>query len=264
MAFRREGKGEMEKETVLSEEKRVTRAGDAVWRPATASTPHIHAFLRHLGRQGLPVPRVLAEDVDGRAALSFLEGEQVHPGRWSGGGLAAVARLTRALHDAAQGHAPEADAAWPSWCLREIGGPERILCHGDIAPWNVITKDGLPVGLIDWEFVGPLDPLVELARVCWLFPQLHDDDLAALHGLPPVAERAAQVRGMADAYGLSDAGRQKLLDTVLSVVICETAHEAIDPGLTPGAQGSLWGFAWRTRSLYWIWRNRDALRRALV
>ncbi len=105
---------------------------------------------------------------------------------------------------------------------------------------------------------------MELARVCWLFPQLHDDDLAAMHGLPPADVRAAQLRRMADAYGLSDAARKELLDALFSVVICETAHEAIDPGLTPGAEGSLWGFAWRTRSLYWIWRNRDLFRRALI
>ncbi len=127
------GKG-MKEETVLSSEKRVTRAGDAVWRPATASTPHIHAFLRHLGKQGLPVPRVVADDVDGRSALSYMEGEQVHPGRWSDAGLIAVARLTRSLHDAALGYAPDPDATWPAWYLREIGGESRILCHGDIAP----------------------------------------------------------------------------------------------------------------------------------
>ena len=116
---------------------------------------------------------------------------------------------------------------------------------------------------MDWEFAGPLDPLVELARVCWLFAQLHDDDLQAMHDLPLPEKRAQQVRIIADGYGLSAADRKRLVDLIIEVIICETAHEAIDSGLTFESQGNLWAFAWRTRSLYWIWRNQALLRHAL-
>lgn len=52
----------------------------------------------------------------------------------------------------------------------------------------------MPVAMVDWEYAGPVDPLVELARVCWLFPQLHDDDLAEMYDLPSLTIRAKQVR----------------------------------------------------------------------
>ncbi|MCL2168669.1 MAG: hypothetical protein FWB74_01425 [Defluviitaleaceae bacterium] len=68
---------------------------------------------------------------------------------------------------------------------------------------------------------------------------------------------------MADGYGLSAKGRRSLVEQIIEVIICETAHEAIKPRLTFDSAGSLWGFAWRTRSLYFVWRNRDILDRAL-
>lgn len=247
----------------LSLDKSVYRRGDAVCRPVSAATPAIHSLLRHLHSAGLPVPAVLSDDDNGQAILSYLPGEQVHPNKWSDAGLAVVAVLVRRLHDATRTLPLDGSSQWAPWCLREIGGPARILCHGDIAPWNVITKDGLPIGLIDWEFAGPLNPLVELARVCWLFPQLHDDDLAARYGLPSAGERARQVRLMADAYGLDADSRGRLLDQVLEVIVCETAHEAIDANIRMEDTGPLWGMAWRTRSLYWLWRHRDIFHRAL-
>jgi len=93
--------------------------------------------------------------------------------------------------------------------------------------------------------------------------QLHDDDLAQLHDLPSPEKRARQLRIVADGYGLEAARRRDLVNQIIEVIICETAHEAIDPGLRFDSVGNLWGFAWRTRSLYWVWRNRRVLESAL-
>ena len=48
-----------------------------------------------------------------------------------------------------------------------------------------MARDGLPVALIDWETAGPVDPLVELAQLCWLNAKLHDDIVAGIERLPP-------------------------------------------------------------------------------
>lgn len=125
------------------------------------------------------------------------------------------------------------------------------------------TKNGMPHRIVDWEYAGPIDPFVELARVCWLFPQLHDDDLGKLYDFPSPEKRAQQVRLICDGYGLAAEKRRRLAEQIVEVIICETAHEAIDLELTFDSNGQLWGFAWRTRSLYWIWRNRKTIERAL-
>lgn len=226
----------------------------------------MHALLRHVRKSGLAaVPDIVGSGIDaeGRETLSYVEGEFVHPGPWRDDALAEVGRLVRRLHDAAAKFEPAAGAEWKPWFLRTLGDSDRICSHGDIAPWNTVTRAGMPIALIDWEYAGPVHPLVELARACWLFPQLHDDDVAAMVGLPPPEVRARQVRLLVDAYGLETAERRRLFDLIVEVVVRETAEEAIEAGVTPESQGPLWGLAWRARSAAWILRHRALLRRAL-
>ena len=252
----------MPKEQILSSEKDVVREGRVVRRPARRWSPNTGAFLKLLEQKGLPAERFLG--IENEAELTeFNDGKLIHPQKWSGEALFEIGKLTAALHRAGAEFTPDHALGYKPWCLREIGGGGRIWCHGDIAPWNMLTKRGMPSCLVDWEFFGPLDPLVELARVCWLFPQLVDDDLGNLYDLPSPEERAAQVRLICEGYGLEQKKRTRLTEQILEVIICETAHEAIDPGLTFEDRGPLWGFAWRTRSLYWVWRNRKALETAL-
>ena len=252
----------MHKDDILSQDKSVLRRGDTVVRPAGPWTKHIHAFMQYLYAQGLPVPRVLPNTDASLDVVRFVSGEQIHPGKWSDAGLIAIAQLLRRLHDAGANFVPAKGATWQKWYLREIGTPSTI-GHGDFAPWNIITKGEMPLALIDWEFAGPIDPMVELGRAMWLFVQLHDDDIAQMHGLPCAKKRAAQLRLMADAYQLMPLERQKMLDIILQVIACETAHEAIDADIKPDAIGPLWGLAWRARSLYWVMRHRDMLKDAL-
>jgi thiamine kinase-like enzyme len=78
----------------------------------------------------------------------------------------------------------------------------NIIGHCDAAPWNVVSRHGKPIALIDWEAAGPVDRLTEIAMVAWNNAQLYDDDVAKMNGLPEAAHRMRQVRILADAYGL--------------------------------------------------------------
>ncbi len=51
----------------------------------------------------------------------------------------------------------------------------------------MVGTGGMPEGLVDWEYAGPVDRLTELAYACWLNAQLHDDDIAERQGLPDAA-----------------------------------------------------------------------------
>jgi hypothetical protein len=256
-----------ETEILLSEASSVSRQGRVVYRPAGLWTPAIQALLKHLEQTGFPAaPRVVGSGLDsaGREMVSYIEGEFVHPGPWRDETLAEVGRLLRQLHEATAGFKPPAEAVWKPWFLRKLGGPGRIISHGDVAPWNMVTRNGWPYGLIDWEYAGPVDPLVELARVSWLFPQLHDDDVAELVGLPVPAVRARQLRLLVEAYGLTARQRRVMFERILEVAVCETAAEAVEGRVTQTSQGPLWGLAWRARAAAWMLRHRALLERALA
>jgi Ser/Thr protein kinase RdoA (MazF antagonist) len=157
-----------------------------VIRDAGPWTPAVHALLRHLEDAGFAAaPRLVGSglDTDGREMLTFIDGEFTQPGPWSLDGAAAVGRMLRDLHRATRSFRPPPDAEWFPWHGRDLGDAVKVFGHCDVAPWNIVARDGLPVALIDWETAGPVDPLVELAQLAWLNAKLHDDLVARLEHL---------------------------------------------------------------------------------
>jgi hypothetical protein len=125
----------------------------------------------------------------------------------------------------------------------------------------------MPVALIDWETAGPVDPLVELAQLCWLNAKLHDDIVSEREHLPPLADRARQPAAIVAGYGLPIAQRRGFVDRIIEFAICDTAWEADDAAITPDTTAhpiALWAMAWRARSAAWMIRNRRALEAALT
>jgi hypothetical protein len=211
-------------------------------------------------------------DAHGRETLTYIEGEFADPGPWTLEGAAAVGELLRDLHAATSSYRPPATAIWQPWFGRRLGGAARIISHCDVAPWNIVARDGLPVALIDWEHAGPVDPLVELAQGCWLNAKLHDDYVAEIDGLPSLEERARQLRAIVDGYGLSADQRRGFVDQMIDFVIHDTAEQADEAGVGPDTTdlrsdelgfNPLWALAWRARAAAWLSRNRSVLQNAL-
>ena len=246
----------------------VHRRDGVVLRQARPSSTAVLALLRHLEAVGFDgAPRVVGSGVDarGRETLTYVEGTFVHPAPWSDDGLAALGRLLRRLHDAAAGFIPPPDAVWQRRYTRQLGDPTAGFGHGDLGPWNVVSRDGVPVALIDWEFAGPLDPLVDLAECAWLNVQLHDDDVAALQSLGPPDRRAAQLRLFLDAYGLPQSARAGVVQLMIDVAVLDAAHEAIEAGVAPDTvDAGPWAVAWRTRAASWMTRHRSLLTDAIA
>jgi len=247
----------------------VHRRGDVVLRDAGPWTPAVHDLLRHLEAVGFEAaPRLVGSGIDatGREMLTFIEGEFVQPGPWTISGAAALGRLLRDLHRATSTFRPAPEAVWFPWHSRHLGGPVKVIGHCDVAPWNIVARGGLPVGLIDWEFAGPVDPLVELAQLCWLNAKLHDDIVAEREGLPPLAERARHLAAIADGYGLAARQRAGFITTMIEFAITDAAWEADDAGVTPETTShpvACWAMAWRARSAAWMIRHRAVLETAL-
>jgi hypothetical protein len=246
----------------------VFRRGEVIIRETGSWASSVHALLRHLERVSFAgAPRVVGSGFDeqGREILTFLEGDIINPAPWTDDAIAELGALIRRLHDATASFEISEGVIWRPWFGRAVGKPD-IIGHCDAAPWNIVSQNGKPIGLIDWEVAGPVDRLTELAMVAWNNAQLYDDDVAALNGLPDAAIRIRQVRVFADAYELSRVNRRHLAYRIIEFAAQSAANEAIEQQIAPDTEHAprVWGIAWQTRSVAWLIRHRSLLEATLA
>ena len=196
----------------------VVRIGDTVHRPWSAHTPAVHALLDHLAAAGFDgAPRVLGRDQQGRSVLSFLPGEVAAPPypAWVADPslLDGVAALQRRLHDAVASFTPPDGADWDLTLAPPTGGP--LIAHNDISVENVVVRAGRPIGLIDFDFAAPADPLwdVAIALRHWV-PVRDPADLARLADPRAGLDQVARFRRYCAGYGVPEADRSRLVELV--------------------------------------------------
>ena len=153
-------------------------------------------------------------DDDGRERLVFIQGDvPVEPfPLWSQSddALVSVAVLLRELHEASKVFDASA-MPWNTDLADPAGG--RIVCHNDVCLENVVFRDGVAVGLLDFDFAAPGRPIYDLAQFARMCVPLEDDDNAARRGWQS-ADRIRRLRLVADAYGLDVSGRTQLISIV--------------------------------------------------
>lgn len=182
------------------------RSGDTVRRPAGPWTPTVQRLLAHLRAHGVTgVPAPLGVDECGRDVTSFVPGEvpayPMPPWVWDDTVLTDAGALLRRLHDASASF----DRSGAVWRLpaRE---PAEVVCHSDAAPYNMVFRDGVLVGLVDWDTAA-------LGPRAW--------DLAYLaYRLVPLGPAAA------DPGPVTDAERRRRLD-----LLCRSYGTPASPAL---------------------------------
>ncbi|HWM19616.1 MAG TPA: phosphotransferase [Ilumatobacteraceae bacterium] len=197
----------------------VTRVGEHVLRPSNPQTPSIHRFLASLraaGFEGASMP--IGVDDDGRERLVYIDGEVAvppYPG-WAQAddALASTAALLRRFHDASR----SVDAAGSTWST-EMADPSggRVVCHNDVCLENVVFRDGVAVGLIDFDFAAPGRPVYDVAQMARMCVPVDDEVSAARLGWAP-ADRSARLRLVADAYDMESADRHALIDVLAGTI----------------------------------------------
>ena len=242
----------------------VSIRGGIVRREAQPWTPFVHQVLRHLEESGFPAPRVRGDGV------TYVPGTVVDRGPWSEDAARSLGVLIRRLHDAMRSFPVPEDAVWQPWSGRVLGESQQIIGHCDLGPWNIVTRNGLPSALIDWEYAGPVDPLVELAQACWLNAKFYDPVVSAIEDLPPLESRLITLRAIVDGYGLPSAYHSRLVSHMIEVATLAAAGEAEYAGVRPDSAPSdfdpetTWAISWRVRSAASMIQFRERLIAALA
>lgn len=193
----------------------VVRVGQHVLRPSSPYSRSIFAFLRALRTAGFEgVPRPVGIDPDGRERFEFMEGDTptVPYPSWAltDEALTSVAELMARFHRASAAF----DLGGPGLTWNEEiadarGGP--IVCHNDICLENVVFRDGLAVGLLDFDFCAPGRPVYDLTQFARMCVPIDDDESAALLGWDR-PNRPGRLRLVCDSYGVDLSGRNELLE----------------------------------------------------
>jgi len=251
----------------------VWRHGNVIVKDAHPWTKTVHSLLAYLERIGFNAsPTMVGSGFNsqGKETLTYIPGSFMTVGQWSLQGATAIGQLLRRLHEATSSYKPPADACWHPWYGRSMGSHKQIISHCDIAPWNIVVRDGLPIAFIDWDFAGPVDPMIDLAQACWLNAKLYDDIVAKREGLSSAEDRAIQLRAVVDGYGLSNHQRNVLMELMIEFAMYSVASEADDANILPDTQMNgidrevPWAMAWRARAAVWMIKNKRILQSALI
>lgn len=243
----------------------VVRVGDTVRRPLRATSPAVHALLRHLESVGFDgAPRFLGIDVQGREVLSYVPGRAItapYPD-WAltDAALAGVADLLRRYHEAVAGFDPAPYTWAPSPPQPFSGG---LLLHNDPNLDNVVFRAGRAVALIDFDLASPGPRVWDVAAAVRLWaPLRRDPDITdARRG-----RTSTRLRLFADAYGLDDAERAVLVEAVIANHdwLYEVVRHAAEAGHAAFAAHWLSGARERAaRTRDWYVRSTAELRAAL-
>lgn len=209
----------------------VVRVGDTVRR---SNRPHryVHELLLHLEKEGFhQAPRYLGIDAAGREILSYLDGDvsgndypEIASYMWSDDALTAIARLLRNYHDATLNFSTTARPGnrYPGIgekkkeeemeCVQAVNEEEEVICHNDFALYNLVFRDGLPQGIIDFDLACPGPRLWDIAYTLYtcvplanFSPQLDDGrekSVIPYHCESHAAARKRRIELFMEAYGL--------------------------------------------------------------
>ena len=233
----------------------VVRVGSTVRKPWTAQTASVHEFMTAVRAAGVDVPAPLGRDDRGRQMIEFVPGRlAMREPTMTVRQLARVGALVRAIHDAAGDFTPTERPADDML----LPAPEHeLMCHNDLAPWNLIVGDRWV--FIDWDGAGPGSRLWDLAYSAQAFT------LSDVH--EPADHAATRLAAFVDGYR-ADRGLREQLPTAMAQrtqamyqLLASSQLSGREPWASMYANGH--GEHWSAASGY-VALHRDVWARALA
>ena len=191
-----------------------------VRRPARDNSEAVQRLLRHIRATGfLAVPEPYGFDSEGREKVSFIEGEVPRPPlpAWAAttGTIHAIGELIGAFREATASYVPQRKERW----FASPGIPAEFTSHGrvghnDIDFGNIIFKDRVPVGIIDFDYAAPSDPIWDIAVAAFYLVPLRDP--ASIDQRLAEQSPAERLAALTASAALPRGEASRLVDAVLA------------------------------------------------
>jgi Ser/Thr protein kinase RdoA (MazF antagonist) len=232
----------------------VVRVGQTVRKPWLKHSSAVQSYLGALRSSGVDVPQPLGRDDDGRHVVEYIEGTlALDQSPLGHNELQRVGRMIRHIHDASE---TIVIPSLPGWEMLLPAENPDLMCHNDLAPWNLIMGDRWV--FIDWDGAGPSTRLWDLAYSAQSFGHLFDGQ--------PVEDAALRLRAVVDGYGADDALRRALPAAMAdrTAAMFNLLKSSRETGLQPWADMYVHGHGehWRAAGQYVV-RNQAAWEQAL-
>lgn len=182
----------------------IIRIGDKVHRPTEFWQPAVRDLLNYLDSVNFPYsPKHFGVDDEDREVLSYIDGESGKKG-WTNiineDGLCSYAKLLRTYHEAVANYKPSPSLEWANGQKGLKSG--QIVCHGDFGPWNIVWKEGQPVGIVDWDLAHPNTPEYDILYALEYSAPFRDDEATNNHHhFKSVPDRKRRIKIFLEAYG---------------------------------------------------------------
>ncbi|KJQ55432.1 Phosphotransferase enzyme family protein [Microbacterium sp. SA39] len=233
----------------------VVRVGDTVRKSWSDATPSVHDLVAALLAEGVEAPEPRGRDEQGRQVVEFVPGSlAIDLPRLTADEFRRVGSMIRRIHDASAGYVPAADAVWRT----AIPAPGAdLVCHNDLAPWNLVIGERWV--FIDGDAAAPSTRLWDLAYAAQSFT------LSDVERAPEDAAR--DLAALDDGYE-ADRGTRVALPTAMeerTAAVLALLEDARATGEEPWASmhadghGELWA-----RALRYVGEHREVWVRALV
>lgn len=234
---------------------RVVRVGHTVPKPWLENSAAVQSYLGALRSSGVDVPQPLGRDDDGRNVVEYVEGALAMDHLPLGHDeLRRVGRMIRQIHDASETVPIPNPGDWKM--LLPAENPD-LMCHNDLAPWNLIMGDRWV--FIDWDGAGPSTRLWDLAYAAQSFGLLCEGQ--------PVKDAALRLRAVVDGYQADDALRKALPAAMAerTAAMFNLLKSSNETGFQPWADMYVDGHGqhWRAAAEYVV-RNQTAWEQALA
>ncbi len=203
----------------------IFKEGSCVSRPRNIWTYSVHQFLNFLHKEGIDfVPKPISLD-DSTETVTYIEGEVYHyplpKEALDDELLKSMAILLKRYHDVSSKFIEKKLDKNETWMLKSNTNHE-VMCHGDIAPYNVTVLNGKAVGIIDFDTVHPGSKLWDITYACYRWVPLKNPKNPDSYF--ELSEQILRLKIFINSYGLNVEDKTVFMDVLINRLMSLTSY----------------------------------------